>query len=538
MFELHMRNVAPDEQFFATSSQADIEAMDLKKYHPAYFSFHIHGSSYYFKSELLVYNQDCLIFTFPAMLYHSEKRSHERKYPGEGIDISIELDDSPAGRLSGKLVNISRRGFLCNVTLRKSEKELLKSGAAVSYFFDKEVGLDSFGEIRHIKEESSDNGETVLQIGIESGISRSDFALKRFGRSQWNRQKPNRRRDPAVGKEKIISDVVRYNNREGNEIAALLNYTRLDTEAPVVILPPAFGKKKEALSPLVVTLMENFIHYNKDVVTIRYDGVNRPGESYNDDMCPKRGYEMLHYRISQGLDDLEATLDFVFNNDLFKPSEVILVAFSMSAMDARKLVIKDRRIRYLINVMGVTCARSSFRNTTGGIDIISNFRMGIKNGMSGVLGQILDLDSVAEDLIENKYAYLADARHDMSHVGIPVSWIYGKYDKWVVEREIKDIMSVKADGGREVIEIPTGHNLRSSEDAIKTFKIITGLIYRRLHGKNIRPFEPDRDTMVNLITYERERLNQVDEVNIREYWKDYLIGEDRNSIGYDFYKNY
>ena len=538
IYDLFIRNVAPEEQFFATSSNDEIGSMELKKYHPTYFSFHIQGSSYYFKSELLVYNQDCLIFAFPKMLYHSEKRSHDRKYLGDGIDISIKLENLTSGNLKGKLVNISRRGFLCNVTLDSSERELLKSGTAVSYSFGKEMGLDSFGEVRHIKEESLHNGETVLQIGVEAGISRSDFAFKRYGQSQWNKQKKGRQHAPSVEKEKIISDVVRYDNREGNEIKALINYTRLGGDAPVVILPPAFGKKKEVLSPLAVTLIENFTRYNKDIVIIRYDGVNRPGESYNDDMCPKRGYEMLHYRISQGMDDLESTVDFVCNNDLFKPSEVIIVAFSMSALDARKLAVRDRRIHYLINVMGVTCARSSFRNIMGGLDIISNYRMGIKNGISGVLGQILDLDAVSQDFIENKYAYMADARHDMSLIDIPVSWIYGKYDKWVSEREIRDMMSVKAEGGREVIEIPTGHNLRSSEDAIKTFKIVTGMLFRHLYGKNIRPSGPDRDAMVNLITYERERLNQVEEVNKKEYWKDYLIGEDRNSVGYDFYKNF
>jgi ubiquinone/menaquinone biosynthesis C-methylase UbiE/c-di-GMP-binding flagellar brake protein YcgR/pimeloyl-ACP methyl ester carboxylesterase len=538
IYELVMRNIAPEEQFFATTSNEEIGSMELKKYHPTYFSFHIQGSSYYFKSELLVYNQDCLIFAFPKMLYHSEKRSHDRKYLGDGVDISIKLENSPSSQLKGKLVNISRRGFLCNVILDPSEKELLKSGAAVSYSFGKEMGLDSFGEVRHIKEESLHNGEKVLQIGVEAGISRSDFTFKKYRQTQWNKQKKGRQRASSIEKEKIISDVVRYDNRDGNEIKALLNYTRLGTEAPVVILPPAFGKKKEVLSPLAVTLIDNFNRHEKDIVIIRYDGVNRPGESYNDDMCPKRGYEMLHYRISQGMDDLEATVDFVCNNDLFKPSQVIIVAFSMSALDARKLAQRDRRISYLINVMGVTCARSSFRNIMGGLDIISNYRMGIKNGLSGVLGQILDLDAASKDLIDNKYAYMADARHDMSQIDIPVSWIYGKYDKWISEREIRDMMSVRAAGDREVIEIPTGHNLRSSEDAIMTFKIITGLIFRRLYGKKIRPSGPDRDTMVNLITYERERLNQVDEVNKNEYWKEYLLGKNGSAVGYDFYKNY
>ncbi len=284
-------------------------------------------------------------------------------------------------------------------------------------------------------------------------------------------------------------------------------------------------------------MIENFGRFGRDIVTIRYDGINRPGESCRDQMCPKRGYEMLHYRISQGLDDLEATMDFVHHNAMFKPSDVVIVAFSMSAMDARKLAVKDKRISYLINVMGVTCARSSFNTITGGIDIIDNARNGIQNGLSGVLGQILNLDTIAKDLIDARYAYLADARHDMARIAIPVSWIYGKYDRWVIEREIGDLMSVRSRGSREVIEIPTGHNLRSSEDAIRTFKIVTRMIYRHLHGQTIRPVNPDRERMVAMITQERERLVAPQEVDAREYWKEYLVGADRNSAGYDVYRN-
>ncbi|OHD64899.1 MAG: hypothetical protein A2176_04665 [Spirochaetes bacterium RBG_13_51_14] len=537
MFELHLKQVSLEEQVFTTLSDREMDGLDLKKSDTAYFSFYLQGSSYYFTSELVKNSSGCLVFSFPAVLYQSEKRSYNRKFIGDGIDICLELDGSSSGRLHGKLVNVSRRGFLCNITMPHNKKDLFKSGQAVSYAFDKNVGLTSFGEIRHLKEETSPDGATILQIGIEAGIRRAEFGFRRYTPARWKGRSGRRQRPAAGVKEKITSDMVRYANSGGKEIVALLNYTREHAEGPVVILPPAFGKKKEALSPLAVTLVENFRYYGQDIVTVRYDGINRPGESYNDDMCPKRGYEMLHYRISQGLDDLEATLNFVCGNDIFRRTAVIVVAFSMSALDARKIALRDERVDYLVNVMGVTCARSAFSNTTGGIDIIGNFNIGIQNGIAGVLGHILNLDTVARDLIENKYAYLADARFDMSRIAVPVSWIYGKHDKWISQREIRDIMSVKADGDREVIEIPTGHNLRSSEDAVKTFKIITGLIYRRLHGKNIRPVDPDRDTMVNLITYERERITQADEINIVQYWKDYLIGEDRNSVGYDFYKN-
>ncbi len=69
---------------------------------------------------------------------------------------------------------------------------------------------------------------------------------------------------------------------------------------------------------------------------------------------------------------------------------------------------------------------------------------------------------------------------------------------------------------REVIEIPTGHNLRSSDDAIKTFMLITKLIYRMQHKEDINPIAPDRENMVKLITYERERLENTEKFKPKE----------------------
>ncbi|HPV42445.1 MAG TPA: PilZ domain-containing protein [Spirochaetota bacterium] len=538
MFVLMMKNIDARRTSFATSSQKDISELDLKKNHTVYFSFYLHGSSYYFTSHLMEAGDTRLIFSFPAVLHQSDKRSYARKYISDGIDVFLELDDMPSVKFNGKVENVSRRGFLCNVKLQPLQRELVKLGRPVSYYFNRDMGLDTFGEIRHVKEVETDDGTTMLQLGIEAGIRRADISFMRYGQTRWNKARVSMKRQTTGDSRRIVSDVVRYRNREGKEIVALLNHTGTSKKAPVVIMPPAFGKKKETLSPFVATLLENFRKFDKDLVVIRYDGINRPGESCQDGMCPKRGYEMLHYRISQGLDDLEATMDFAHHNNIFRPSAVIVVAFSMSALDARKLAVKDSRVTYLINVMGITCARSSFNIITGGIDIIDNARNGIQNGLSGVLGHILDLDTIAKDLIDNRYAYLADARHDMSRISIPVSWIYGRYDRWVVDREILDLMSVRAKGRRDVIEIPTGHNLRSSEDALLTFKILTRMIYRHLHHRNIRPVDPDRNSLINLITSERERLYQHDDVNIREYWKDYLIGENRNSIGYDFYRNF
>ncbi len=173
-----------------------------------------------------------------------------------------------------------------------------------------------------------------------------------------------------------------------------------------------------------------------------------------------------------------------------------------------------------------------------------------------MLGHLVDMDNLARDLIQNRYAYLSDARLDMSNITVPVLWIYGSFDHWLESEEVRDIMSVQAAprelatqgvvtqgvviteaAPREIVEIPTGHNLRSSDDAIRAFEIITASIYKNLFGESLDPVGPDREEMLRLITYERERIEKAEPINLEQYWQNYLIGNAGKSAGYDFYRN-
>ncbi|HYW84613.1 MAG TPA: class I SAM-dependent methyltransferase, partial [Spirochaetia bacterium] len=289
----------------------------------------------------------------------------------------------------------------------------------------------------------------------------------------------------------------------------------------------------------VATLLATFCSKGKNIITLRYDGTNRPGESHQDESNPRRGYEMLSYRISQGLGDLQAALDFVHDNPYFIADKVIVVSFSMSAIDVRRLLSRDEEsgVDYWISVMGVPSAQTTLRNILGGIDIISNYRLGIPNGIIGLMGHLIDMDILAADTVDKRYAFLTDARLDMSRIPIPVLWVYGLYDKWVDMDEVKDLLSVKARGTRELLEIPTGHNLRTSDDAIQTFKLITSSIYEKLYGKRITARDPWKEEMMRLLTEERERLENRAAPPLTDYWRGYLLGNERNAVGYDFYRN-
>jgi ubiquinone/menaquinone biosynthesis C-methylase UbiE len=538
---LDLLEISEDHSSFSSSRPAGLPIPPGALPFNAYCSFYLADGSYYFKTELIQSGNERFDYRFPSVIYQSEKRSYQRKILKlqTEVDLTVPSRNGDKKLYKGRLVDISWRGFLCELSQDDQTRKAFERGTYVEYRVHEQLGLDRHGVVRHLKTKLDERGRQTLQIGIEAGVQHTGFKYRRFTEEQWRHQKNSRQPTSCTLAGTIDTLPVRYFNERGQDIAALLNASRLPVTAPVVLIPPAFGKKKEALSPLVLTMLQNFRRKGKDLVTLRYDGIDRPGESYREDRNPERGSEMLHYRLSQGLADLRTSLEYVHNNPFFSPQEVILITFSMSSIDARKLLMDGQGdlVDHWISCMGIASAKTTIGNILGGIDIIGNYKMGVRNGKGGMLGYLVNFDTLAQDLIENKYAYMTDSRNDMSKVPHPVLWIYGSHDKWTESEEVRDIMGVKSKGRREVIEIPTGHNLRSSSDAIMTFKLITAYLYEELFGEPLDVASPDKEEMIRLIACERERLTYNEELDRELYWKNYLIGTARNSAGYDFYRN-
>jgi ubiquinone/menaquinone biosynthesis C-methylase UbiE/c-di-GMP-binding flagellar brake protein YcgR len=507
----------------------------------AYFTCSREGG-HYFKSVLIRNQKNKLTFKLPRIIFQSEKRSYRRKplSANQGTDVFLypNRDSYSQEKLTGRLIDISRSGFLCEVQLPLDLRGVFHIGQMLSYTLKDHWGLDSHGQIRHLQELSETEKDIVLQIGIEAGIERGAYEFNRIDKKEWDLIAS----DAKVPAPRSSFDcrVVDYADSHNQHIRALINATRFPIKAPVIVMPPGFGKKKEVLAPLVATLLANFSVNGEDIITIRYDGINRPGESFASVKHLKRGYEMLHYRIQQGMEDLETTLAFIHSNPYFIPEKVVIVSFSMSAIDVRRLLATSSKYKVdlWISALGVPAAGSTLQKILAGIDIVGNYKMGTRNGIMGVLGHVIDTETLARDLVVNKYAYMTDARRDMSEISIPVLWIYGIYDKWVNDQEVLDIMSINSNSSREVIEVPCAHNLHTSDDALKVYKILTSRIFEWLRGRTITPIDPNRDEMIRLITYERERLQNDSGIDVEDYWKGYLIGTHKSDSGYDFYSNF
>ncbi len=509
---------------------------------PVYAAFALDGGSYIFKTSGVELDGGHMSLRMPAIMYRSEKRSSQRRYSDGARQVQLRPRRGPVGaggrdvsRVEGRVLDVSAHGFLCEVVLDAEAVEVYVPGRSVSYDIDPHLALSDHGQIRHARPVAVTERGTRVQLGIEAGVTRTSYAYRRIEPAEWNVDSPPVDTPPVS----LESVPVRYRNDSDHEIAALLNATRFHVEAPVVVIPPAFGKKKETLAPFVATLLTNFAREGRDVVALRYDGINRPGESFNEVENPPRGYEMLRYRLSQGLSDLRTTLDYVAHNPHFTATEVVLFTASMSSIDARKLLAsaeKDR-VSLWVSLMGVPAAQTTIGNILAGTDIIGNYRLGIPNGVRGMLGHLIDMDTLARDLIEERYAYLTDARVDMSAVSTPVLWIVGRHDHWVDREEVADLMAVDGGGPRELVEIPTGHNLRNSEDAIRAFKLITEYVHRGLYGSRLTAVDPPREAVLAMLSAERERMSTSRPPAIEEYWRAYLLGAAAGSEGYDFYRN-
>ncbi|HSQ79089.1 MAG TPA: PilZ domain-containing protein [Candidatus Bathyarchaeia archaeon] len=514
-----------------------------------FVSFQIGYATYNFETMISRISPDgrTLVCLYPRVMFYSEKRAERRFTPAGDLRVEIPLPPPFDRKVRGRITDISPNGvsFLAN-----GEAPALLKGTpleSLSIMDGDKVLWQETGEVRHVARAERSEG-TGLKYGIQFGISRMsiqtvqapdpDFARRGDGSHDKAAPGKNAHAHTDFARASLMTPrVIRLENRRGEEIVGLLNTALpLDNDpVPVVIVPPAFGKTKETLFGLALTLCENFRLLGKPLAVIRYDGIRKKGESHNDPEARNPPYEMLNTNFSQGADDIVTVLDWLQSNPTVHPSSVILLTFSFSALEAR-IVLRDeaqrRRIDYWIACMGTPEFRDLMVRVNCGLDFLEHYQLGIKLGVMPVLGNLVNVDAYVADGVVNSVATLEQAREDMRHLDLPITWIYGQYDQWVKSGFIRDVMSVQVDAPREVISVPIGHNARTSKEGLRLFGTITSLIFRFLHKQLVQPVMPGRKDMEVLRRAEKDRLPPRKLKNRISYWHRYLIGEDK-LIGFD-----
>ena len=118
-------------------------------------------------------------------------------------------------------------------------------------------------------------------------------------------------------------NVIQYLNRSGEKLVAIVDYPegdQKDREIPWVIIPPAFGKRKETYFLLALYLKKNGFG------VVRYDDSHSLGESDG---------EIRDLTLSRSTENIIATVDFL--SRLLKVKTIGLIPFSLSASAQRNL---------------------------------------------------------------------------------------------------------------------------------------------------------------------------------------------------------
>ena len=514
---------------------------------PVFMSFQDGYATYNFETTIRRINNDgeSLECFYPRVIFYSEKRAVKRESPEGILMLEISLPAPFNARIRGPIVDISDGG--ASFVSETNDIALLAGTPleSIKIMSGGNVVREERGEVRNVVPVRA-NSSTRIRYGIQFGIGRLSIQSIRAqepgypsGSSPDKSGSRPRMRRAADLSEMVhhAPDVIHLENKNGEEIIGLLNYSFPldDRPVPVIIIPPAFGKTKETLFGLALTLIENFHLLNKPLAVIRYDGIRRKGESHKDSEASEPPYEMVNASFTQGASDIKAVLDWLHLNPRLKAGPVILISFSLSALEAR-LTLRDdvyrHQINYWISCMGTPEFRHLMIRVNCGLDFLEQYQLGIKLGVMPVLGNPVDVDAYVADGVANAVATLDQAREDMRHIDIPITWIYGEHDHWVKAEFIRDIMSVHASASRDVISVPIGHNARTSEDALKLFGTLTSLIHRFLHQEMIQPVLPNKKDMDVMRRAEKDRLPLRNLKNRKDYWQRYLVGE-KNLVGFD-----
>jgi ubiquinone/menaquinone biosynthesis C-methylase UbiE len=237
--------------------------------------------------------------------------------------------------------------------------------------------------------------------------------------------------------------------------------------------------------------------------------------------------ENARFTFSQGIRDIHTTLDFLEHSPQFGPSTSILVSFSGSAIDTRRAVASERggRVGGWVSVVGSSDLQAMMRVISGGVDYLGGVDRGISFGFQEILGLLVDVDTSSRDALDHQLAFLEDARRDFGGISVPITWIHGRYDAWMDLSRIRHVLSFGDVSQRRLIEVPTGHQLKTSREALATFELIAREVSRMSLGMELAPRLPDLLELGHRQKAERRRLPSR-EVDIKGFWRRYLVGHE------------
>ena len=527
------------ENLTLATSNLEFEVDDV-----VFLNFTVLEESYFFQAQVLACLGDSKTqITIPDVIYRRERRSRERTKPrDDNPKLLLEFNGQAVSDLV--LVDASPEGIAVDV--RSELADRLRSGAQM-FVVHGLTRAEEYGAVRHAHP-SSRRGWTRLGLQLSPAPPANlrcetlqsilpATATERLGRSfriaTGGAQLAFQRALRLVGRESRRMDprIVDIYDSSGRLIRALVDSWGDLAGGIAVVVPPAWGRTKETLLPLAATMVECFRRNAQPISVFRFDGINKRGESFRPADCQPFGREHYRFTFSQGVEDIVAVVDHLQGNPGGPPARIVLVSFSASSIEARRVVATDLRIDGWVCVVGSADLQSMLKSISGGIDYALGAERGVRFGVQEILGVAVDMDLAGADALRHDLAYMSDAKQDMARIRVPITWISGRYDAWMDAGRVRDALSQGDTSRRKLIEVPTGHMLKSSREALGVFQLVAREISEICTGGPVPAATP------SLAMLDRKRRGEVERlapraVNLRRFWEDYLLGRERK-IGFE-----
>jgi len=510
-----------------------------------FFQFESGGSLFFFEAPTFArVDRKSLEIGVPSVVFRVERRGIDR-HSFDSCPASapaIELRSREPNTIRAVVTDWSYSGLGVEAPADVVPETLDR--LEVQFLTGERAGEEAYGYVRNRRASSREPGWVRLGLSVSRVNCRHLIDVERYERSATALGVRDRASILAarfaVASRRMLQNtspipsvpgavpLLEFRNRSGEAIRAIVDGWGNPQGAPLVLIPPAWGRTKETLLPLAATIVETFRRARQPIVVMRFDGIRRRGESYNDPECCVPGRENTRFTFSQGVRDIESVLDFVYESPKFRPSKVVLVTFSAAAVEGRRAAATDLagRISAWISVVGMADPQSGLRTISGGVDYVYGLTRGVRFGLQEVLGVLVDIDHVGMDAIKHRMVFFEDVRREMDAIKLPVTWIHGRYDAWLEIHAVRELLSCGDTSQRRLIEVPTGHQLRSSKEALETFRLIAAEVSRFALGEELSPALPNLAALERRRVAERVRLPFVP-VDLRSFWSDYLLGRDR-----------
>ncbi len=512
-----------------------------------FLSCELDGRPYFFAATPVGRDSSGLVQALlPHAIYQAERRDLERisgpREPSEGARVEIRASNGTI--VPGIVADSSYHGL--GVLLPAALQKAATEDVTLRFLSGDRKGDQAHGSVRHQSRATERQGwvkvglavsdvlvgepvefeqrERILALGAVSRITHRASLIRGFVKAASARAV---RRlgvgDPSVREPQIET----YSSAPGEEMRAIVDSWGDPRGAIAVVIPPAWGRTKETLWPLAATIIETFRRAKEPITVIRFDGTYRRGESFIPSDQRHPGAEYLRFTFSRAVRDIHATLEFLQDSPTLRPSRVVLVTFSLAAVEGRRAVAIDPSglLAGWISVVGMVDLQSALRTISGGIDFAYGLSRGVRFGHHELVGVVSDMDHTGLDALEHRLVFLEDARRDMARIHAPITWIHGRHDAWMDLERVRHLMSCGDTKNRRVIEVPTGHQLRTSSEAFAVFGLVAAEVGRMASGRQLTPRIPDMAVVDARRRAERSRVPRT-HVELREFWSRYLLGRD------------